>query len=98
MQQINKFPTPTSANGGRAWTLRSKSCFGFIPILVFIPVSILALIMTVRALKSAHGYGTGAALGTIFLPGLVFCCIGALLGTLAGSLLTSLPFTISGFQ
>jgi hypothetical protein len=67
----------------------------FIPSLIFIPISILALIMSVRALKSAHGYGTGAALGTIFLPGLFFGCIGALLGVvLAGSLLANLPFNV----
>lgn len=71
---------------------------GFIPALILLPVSILALIMTVRALKSAHGYGTGAALGTLFLPSIVFCCIGALLSILlAESLTTTLPFTLSEF-
>jgi len=72
---------------------------GFIPVVIIIPVAILMLIVSVRALKSAHGYGTGAALGTLFLPGIVFCCIGALLSTLlAGSLVTTLPFTLSEFR
>ena len=70
-----------------------------IPGLILLIVSILALIMTVRALKSTHGYGTGAALGTLFLPGIVFCCISALLSTLlAETLTTTLPFTLSEFQ
>jgi hypothetical protein len=64
---------------------------GLIPNLLMIPIGILGLIMFVRALKSAHGYGTGAALGTIFLPGLFFGCIAAMLAiTLAGTL-TTLP-------
>jgi len=72
---------------------------GFIPVLIIIPVAILMLIVSVRALKSAHGYGTGAALGTLFLPGIVFCCIGALLSTLlAESLVTTLPFTLTEFR
>jgi hypothetical protein len=77
---------------------------GLEPVLVVIPglvsfvVSILMLIMMVRALKSAHGYGTGAALGTIFLPGIVFGCIcGLLVSLLAGSLLATLPFAAPGF-
>jgi hypothetical protein len=76
-----------------------RPALGFIPALILMPVSILALIMTVRALKSAHGYGTGAALGTLFLPTIVFCCIGALLSTLlAENLTTTLPFTLSEFR
>ena len=75
------------------------------PVLALIPgtilllILILALIMTVRALKSTHSYGTGAALGTLLVPAIVFCCIGALLSTLlAGTLTTTLPFTFSEFQ
>jgi hypothetical protein len=76
-----------------------KPMLGIIPLLIFLPVSILALIMTLRALKSAHGYGTGAALGTLLLPGIVFCCIGVLLSTLlAESLMNTIPFTLSEFQ
>ena len=71
---------------------------GFIPFLIVIPIAILAFIMTVRAFKSTHGYGTGAALGTIFLPGLFFCCLGVMISLLAGSALTTLPFTFSEFQ
>jgi hypothetical protein len=71
----------------------------FIPGLILLVVSVLALIMTVRALKSTHSYGTWSALGTLFLPGIVFCCIGALISTLlAETLTTLLPFTLSGFQ
>jgi hypothetical protein len=75
------------------------------PVLVFIPglilfiVSVLALIMTVRVLKSTHSYGTWSALGTLFLPSIVFCCFGALLSILlADTLTTTLPFTLSEFQ
>jgi hypothetical protein len=50
-----------------------------VPALISIPISIMSLIMSVRALKSAHGYGTGAALGTMFLPGIFFACIVGLL-------------------
>jgi hypothetical protein len=76
-----------------------KPALGLIPALITLPISILALIMSVRALKSTHGYGTGAALGTLFLPGIVFCCFGALLSTLvAESLTTTLPFNFSEFQ
>ncbi|GAB4529625.1 MAG: hypothetical protein Kow0063_06840 [Anaerolineae bacterium] len=76
-----------------------KPALGVIPGLILLPVSILFLVMTVRALKSAHGYGTGAALGTLFLPAIFFCCIGALLSTLlAETLATTLPFTLSDFQ
>ncbi len=76
-----------------------KPALGFIPVLIIFPISILALIMSVRALKSTHGYSTGAALGTLFLPGIVYCCLGALLSTLvAESLTTTLPFTLSEFQ
>ena len=70
-----------------------------IPGLILLVVSVLALIMTVRALKSTHSYGTWSALGTLFLPGIVFCCIGALLSTLLGeTLTTTLPFILSEFQ
>lgn len=73
--------------------------FGVIPAIVILPISILALMMSIRALKSTHSYGTGAALGTLFLPGIVFCCFGALLSTLlAETLRTTLPFTLSDFQ
>ncbi len=76
-----------------------KPALGFIPALITLPISILALIMFVRALKSAHGYGTGAALGTLFLPGIVLCCFGALLSTLVTEgLTTTLPLTSSEFQ
>jgi hypothetical protein len=76
-----------------------QPALGVIPALIFIPVAILALIMTIRALKSTHGYGTGAALGTLFLPGIVFFCFGALLSTLlAESLMTTIPFTLPEFQ
>lgn len=69
-----------------------------IPALIYILVAILALMMSVRALKSAHGYGTGAALGTIFLPGIFFACVGGLLSVLlAGSLQTTLPFAAPRF-
>jgi hypothetical protein len=69
-----------------------------IPALIYILVAILALVMSVRALKSAHGYGTGAALGTIFLPGIFFACVGGLLSVLlAGSLQTTLPLTAPRF-
>ena len=71
---------------------------GVIPFLIFIPIAILAFIMTLRAFKSTHRYGTGAALGTIFLPGLFFCCIGVIISLVAGSMLTTLPFTLSEFQ
>ena len=77
----------------------AQPALGVIPVLIFIPVAILALIMTIRALKSTHGYGTGAALGTLFLPGIVFFCFGALLSTLlAESLMTTIPFTLPEFQ
>lgn len=67
----------------------------FIPLLISIPVGILMLIMLVRVLKSAHGYGTGAAVGTILLPGLFFGCVGGVLGVVvAGSLLANLPFNV----
>jgi hypothetical protein len=67
----------------------------FIPVLISIPVGILMLIMLVRVLKSAHGYSTGAALGTIFLPGLFFGCVGGVLGVVvAGSLLANLPLNL----
>jgi hypothetical protein len=73
--------------------------FGFIPALVILPISILAIIMSIRALKSTHGYGTGAALGTLFLPGIVFCCFGALLSVLlAETLSTTLPLDFTGLQ
>jgi hypothetical protein len=64
---------------------------GTLPGLISIPISIMALIMMVRALKSAHGYGTGAALGTLFLPGIVLGCLIAMLVVVltAGSLTTS---------
>jgi hypothetical protein len=69
-----------------------------IPALIYILVATLALMMSVRALKSAHGYGTGAALGTIFLPGIFFACVGGLLSLLlAGSIQTTLPFTAPRF-
>ncbi len=69
-----------------------------IPALIYILVAILALMISVRALKSAHGYGTGAALGTIFLPGIFFACVGGLLSLLlAGSLQTTVPFAVPGF-
>jgi len=63
----------------------------FIPILLSLVISIMALIMAVRVLKSAHGYGTGAALGTLLLPGIVLGCLVVLLVILrtAGSLTTS---------
>jgi protein-arginine kinase activator protein McsA len=76
-----------------------KPVLGFVPAVILLPVSILAVMMTVRALKSAHGYGTGGALGTLFLPAIVYCCIGALLFVLLGkTLTTTLPFTLSDFQ
>jgi hypothetical protein len=76
-----------------------KPALGIVPALIIFPISLLALMMSIRALKSAHGYSTGAALGTLFLPGIVFCCFGALLSTLlAESLTTTLPFTLSEFQ
>jgi ribosomal protein L40E len=64
---------------------------GTLPGLISIPISIMALIMMVRALKSAHGYGTGAALGTLFLPGIVLGCLIAMVVVVltAGSLTTS---------
>jgi hypothetical protein len=69
-----------------------------IPALIYILVAILALMMSVRALKSAHGYSAGAALGTIFLPGIFFACVGGLLSLLlAGSLQTTVPFAVPGF-
>ena len=72
---------------------------GIIPALIFIPVAILALIMTVRILKSAHGYSTGAALGTLLLPGIVLCCIGALVSALLTEVLTTtIPFSLTEFQ
>jgi hypothetical protein len=64
---------------------------GLIPNLLMIPIGILGLIMFVRALKSAHGYGTGAALGTIFLPGLFFGCIAAMIAIALAGTLTTLP-------
>jgi hypothetical protein len=64
---------------------------GFIPTLVSIPISILSLIMWVRALKSTHGYGTGAALGTMFLPGIVLGCICGPLIALLGTSVATLP-------
>jgi hypothetical protein len=67
----------------------------FIPILISIPVGILMLIMLVRVLKSAHSYSTAAALGTIFLPALLFGCVGGVLGVVvAGGLLASMPFNL----
>jgi hypothetical protein len=64
---------------------------GFIPTLILLPISILAIIMTVRALKSAHGYGTGSAIGTLLLPGIVLGCIcGPLFALLGGGALSSL--------
>jgi hypothetical protein len=63
---------------------------GIIPGLILAIVSILALIMWVRALKSAHGYGTGAALGTMFLPGIVFGCLCGFLPSLLGGGLSSI--------
>jgi hypothetical protein len=76
-----------------------QPALAIIPVLIFIPVGILAFIMTIRALKSTHGYSTGAALGTLFLPGIVFCCFGALLSTLlAETLMNTIPFTLSEFQ
>jgi hypothetical protein len=63
---------------------------GIIPGLILAIVSILALIMWVRALKSAHGYGTGAALGTMFLPGIVFGCLCGFLPSLLGGSLSSI--------
>jgi hypothetical protein len=63
---------------------------GLIPVLLIILIGIVALIMVVRALKSTHGYGTWAALGTIFLPGLFFGCIAMMLALGLG-LLTGLP-------
>jgi hypothetical protein len=71
---------------------------GLIPVLAALPVLIWGLIMSVRALKSAHGYGTSAALGTIFLPGIFFACVAFLLSVLlAGSLLTTLRFALPEF-
>jgi len=47
-----------------------------IPSLVALPISIIFFMMLVRVLKSTHGYGTGAALGTIFAPVIVLsCCV-----------------------
>jgi hypothetical protein len=65
--------------------------FSWVSLLISICISIMALIMMVRALKSAHGYGTGAALGTLFLPGIVLGCLAAMVVIVltAGSLTTS---------
>ncbi len=56
----------------------------FIPTLIAIPIGIMSLIMMVRALKATHGYGTGAALGTLFGPAILLtCCVVMLVLVLA---------------